>query len=238
MRKVKEVRTSRVLVVYNVQPPLYLSQQRGRRLCDALVEEFPELLGSPLIAEDQFVTLLRAPSVGRAPEPVCHIANDSVNVTLSNPSEADLEQLGSLLRRVYDLVRDIYHVQRVLRAGRVHNKEYVLAEGEEDARAIVRECLTRLTAEQATDVQLQFSRRDGPYNVNLSVFPVPTSGSKADPEPPPHDLIVTGSDVNNWDVSGDVPWDKVEVILTRGAQHANVEVPQFLRDQLHVDAQS
>ncbi len=238
MRQVKEVRTSRLLVVYTVQPPLYLSAQRGRQLSDTLVDEFPQLLGSPLIAEDQFVTLLRTASPDRLPEPVCQIATDSVQVALQNPSQADMKQLLPLLRRVYDLVREIYHVQRVCRAGRVHNKGYVIADEGEDARKIVRDCLTKLTSEQATDCQVQFSRRDGPYNVNLSVVPASTSGSKADVELPVHDVLLTGSDVNNWDISGDVPWDKVEEILTRGAQHADEEVPQFLREQLGVDAPS
>ena len=239
MRQVKDVRTSRLLVAYTFAPPLYLSAERGRRLFEGLLGSFPELVGTPpLIIEDQQALFLRAAPPGRPPEPLCQLVNDSIQVSLQNPDPNQVMEFAPLLKRVYELLRDIYQVQRVCRAGRVHNKGYVMADGKEDARAMVRDLLTKLAAEQAAAVQLQFSRRDGPYNVNLSIVPASTSVSNVGDELPLHDVILTGSDVNNWDVSGDVLWHQVEEILARGERHADEEVPQFLRDQLGVDAQS
>lgn len=239
MLQVKDVRISRLLVAYTVVPPLYLSAERARRLFEQLLAGFPDLVGTPpFILEDQGVTFVRAARPGRPPEPICQLMNDSVQVTLQDPDPKDVAALTPLLRVVYNSVREIYQVQRVCRAGRVDNRGYVMADASEDTRTIVRDGLTKLTAEQATDVQLQFSRRDGPYNVNLGVVPASSSGSKADAESPVRDVILTGSDVNNWYIGDDVPWDKVEEILTRGAQHADEEVPQFLREQLGVDAPS
>jgi len=239
MRQVKEVRRSRLLVAYNVVPALYLTAERGREMFETLLGEFPELIGlPPVIMENQGATFLRTARPNRPPEALCQLLSDSVQVTLQDPSPVDVETLPRFLQKVYELVRNVYGVQRVSRAGRVDNRGYVLAEGAEDARKTVRECLTKLTVDQATDVQLQFTKRDGPYNVNFSVVPDASRGSKADADPPVHNVVLTGSDVNNWDVSGDVPWDKVQEILARGAKHADEEVPQFLRENLGIDTQS
>ncbi|MBN1461664.1 MAG: hypothetical protein JXA57_19200 [Armatimonadetes bacterium] len=239
MLKVKGVRRSRLLVAYTVAPPLYLTEERGQRLFEALVGEHSGLIATPpFIVEDQQVVFVRARSAGRALEPVCQLMNDSVQITLQNPAEDELAEFPSLVEDVYAQVRELYNVKRVCRAGRVDNKGYVLADEEADTRSIIRDSVTKLTPGEAVEVQLQFSQRDGDYNINLSLVPALTAGVKSAAQPPPHDVILTGSDVNNWDTEGDVSWDEVKKILERSARHADEEVPQFLREHLGIDAQS
>jgi len=227
----------RLLVAFQVAPALSIREDWARKLFDTLQDEFPQFLGMPLIERDQFATFLRPAREDVPAQAICQIVRQSVEVVLERPSPEEARAFPPFLHRLYQLSRQIFHIGRVSRVGRVQQTGYILDSDSDAARDALRDCLTKLSPEEADDVQLQFSVREDIFNVNLALR---TAASSNEPGPaglPFRDTLVAQSDVNNWDTSLDVDWTMAERVLTRGARHADEDVPAFLQVRLGLEVQ-
>jgi len=84
-------------------------------------------------------------------------------------------------------------------------------------------------------VELQFTRREGPHNINLKISTASSSNKLGPTGLLVRDVLLTQSDTNNWDMSRDVGQEEAEAILERGRRHARDEVPALLRERMGLD---
>jgi hypothetical protein len=197
---------------------------------EALQDEFPRVLGQPIIVPDRVATFLRPTVAGADPIQVCQIAGDNLVVGAEPPSDEDMDVLPQFALRLFELARATYHVAKVARIGRVEIAAWQL-DADAAAAEMIRTGLTTLRADEAADVEVQFTRREGPHNINLKLSPASSSSEPDSTGRPVRDIIITQSDVNNWDTRKDVTEDVAQGILERGARHAREEVPLFLRQR-------
>jgi len=233
MPAVREPKTTRLLIACTLVPAASIREDWTRSLFETLQDEFPQLLGTPIIIPDRAASFLRPAAGGVEPRQVCQIAGDSVVVGADLPSEGDMDALPKLALRAFELARRIYHTERVARVGRVQLVSWTL-DPDGGSSELIRDGLTVLKPEEASDLELQITRRDGIFNVNLKLSPASSSDRPGPSGLPVRDVLLTQSDVNNWDTSGDVSGDLAGTILARGARHAQEEVPAFLRDKLRL----
>jgi len=235
MTRVTHYQHTRLLIACTVVPSVPIREDWTRAMFEKLQDEFPDLLGTPLIVRDQFATFLR-PAVGNAPPAqICQIAADNLLVGADPLRPGDQDVLPNLALRLFELARDTYHIQRIARVGRVEVAGCVLEAASEGASAIIRSTLTKLEPGEAADVELQFTRREGPYNINLKLSSASSSSIPGPTGLPVRDVLVTQSDVNNWDMSGDISQELAQAIVERGKRHARDEVPALLRERMGLD---
>ena len=230
MVAVKEMRVRRLLIGFSVDPELSVREDWARSMFNALQDEFPQLLGTPIILPDQAASFLTPAGEDSPAVQICHIARRNILVGSDDPSRDRMESIPSLARRVYEVSREMFHVGRVTRLGRVQVTSWLLNTEADDAAGVIRTGLTKLGADEAADVDLLFVKREESFNINLKL----STGSNS-PQPTGQqllDLLIAQSDVNNWDVTGDVSWEDAQKIISRGAKHANEEVPTFFRERL------
>ena len=232
MARVKQHRVVRLLIACTVDQAVSIREDWTRSMFQRLQDEFPRLLGTPLIVPDQAAAFLRPAEEGGRPAQLCEIRGNNLVVVAETPSSGDMQVLPGFALRLFDLARDTYHVERVARVGRVEVAAWTLDADGDAAPEVIRTGLTKLEPEEAADVELQFTKHEDMYNINLRLSTNLSSGEPGPTGPPKRDILLTQSDVNNWDVQGDVTRGVAEDILARGAKHAREEVPAFLRDRL------
>jgi hypothetical protein len=234
MLRVTQTSVVRLALGLTVEPALYVSEARSRRVFEVLLDEFPQLAAVPLVDQERMAVLLRPARGKRQATPVCQFLGNSVVVGMDMPTRDEIDVFLAFGGRVYELVRQVFHVGRVARAGRVESNSYTL-EGEGNVAAeALRTSLTKLSADDALDLSVQFTRRDGPYNINLSLV-TGSSEDTGDPTTTLRNVVLAQSDVNNWDQSGDITWEQSEAIWQRGMEHAQQQVPAFLRDRVKLE---
>jgi hypothetical protein len=187
-----------------------------------------------MIMRDQFAVFMRPANADGETTSICNIRGDNLTVVAESPNVEDLQDLPGFALRFLELAWGAYHVKRVARVGRVETVGWTL-EGDASAPNVIRAALIGLTEEEAQTVELKFTKRESEYNINLK-FSTASAKGNADEglELGRHEILVSQSDVNNWDIRGNVTLEAAKKILARGKVHASEEIPAFLRNKLGI----